>query len=204
MTYTAASERRVTLVPNMPNRRTKGTNIANIAKFIDERYSHSDRQKIHAALSDEVKSTLRAIDASEWYSVEIENSLHRAMGSVAESDEQAEQKRRELGQYLFDAALGTFMRLVLRVLTPAMFFKKTKDIWPRMFDFGSFEAEAVMESNKAIMIMRGIQGLDYMADVSAGFIEQAVKTIGYANVDVTVEPIAGEPEGNHHFHVRWS
>lgn len=187
----------------MSMRNTKGTNLATVAKFIDEKYSHSDRERIHAQFSDELRSTLKVVDPSEWYSVDLERELHAAMAAIAESEEEAEARSRELGRYLFEAALGTFMRLVMRVLTPAMFFKKTKDIWPRMFSFGAFEVDAnELEKNRAVMLMSGVEGCDYMPTVSAGFIEQAVQTIGYKEVEVDIESLA-EP-GAYRFEVRWA
>lgn len=189
----------------MSDRRIKGTNLVQIAAFIDERYSHSDRQKIYAELSDELKAKLKSIEPSEWYPVDDENALERAMASVAPSEEEAEKKARELGRHLFTMALGTFMRLVLRVLTPAMFLKKTRDIWPRMFNFGSFEADpSMMKDNKAVMIMRGVEGCDYFPSVSAGFIEEAVAAIGFANVKVNYAPMEGQPEGTFRFDVEWA
>lgn len=176
-----------------------------IVAFIDERYSHSDRQKIYAQLSDELKAKLKSIEPSEWYPVDDENALERAMATVAPNAEEAERMARELGRFIFTAALGTFMRLVLRVLTPAMFLKKTRDIWPRMFDFGSFEADAsMMKDNRAEMVMRGVDGCDYFPPVSAGFIEAAVEAIGFKSVQVRYEPAEGEPAGTFRFFVEWS
>lgn len=189
----------------MSDRRIKGANLVQIVAFIDERYSHADRQRIYAQLSDELKAKLKSIEPSEWYPVDDENALEAAMAKVAPSEEEAEKTARELGHFIFKAALGTFMRLVLRVLTPAMFLKKTRDIWPRMFDFGSFEADAsMMQDNKAQMIMRGVEGCDYFPAVSAGFIEAAVEAIGFEKVKVDYRPAEGEPEGNFRFYVEWA
>lgn len=189
----------------MSDRRIKGTNLAQIATFIDQKYSHRDREKIYALLPSDLKATLKVVDPSEWYPVEYENTLERAMASVAANEEEAERNARELGRYLFDMALGTFMRLVLRVLTPPMFLKKTSDIWPRMFSFGSFEADAsMMESGKAVMLMRGVEGCEWMPSVSAGFIEAAMVAMNYSDVTVNYEPMAGEPEGSYRFFVTWA
>lgn len=189
----------------MSERCTKGTNLANIVSFIDNHYSHSDRQKIYTHISNELKSKLKDIDSSAWYPVEHENELERAMAKVAANEAEVEANARALGRHIFNQALGTFMRLVIRVLTPAMFFKKTGEIWPRMFDFGSFQADAsAIKDNRAVMHMRGVEGCDYIPAVSAGFIEQAVTAIGYANVAVKVSPIDGEPAGNFRFDVQWS
>lgn len=189
----------------MSERQIKGANLAQIAAFIDQKFSHRDREKIHAQLSPELKSVLKAIDASAWYPVEYENAIEEAMATVAADRDEAERNARELGRHLFDQALGTFMRLVLRVLTPAMFLKKTSDIWPRMFSFGSFEADnSQLENGKAVMIMRGVEGCPWMPAVSAGFIEQAMKAMGYGEVNVVYGPLEGAPEGSFRFVVEWA
>lgn len=189
----------------MSERRIKGMNLAQTMLFIDERLSHVQRQQVHAQLSESLKAKLRLVDASEWYPVEDQIEIQRAMAKVAGSEEAAEALARQLGGHLFGAALGTFMRLVLRVLTPAMFLKKTADIWPRMFAFGSFEADSsAMDRGSATMTMRGVDGCDHFPAVSAGFIEHAVAAMGYSNVKVEFAPIAGEPEGTYRFLVSWS
>lgn len=189
----------------MNERRIKGMNIAQTAAFLNERLSASQRDAVYALLSEPLKAKLKNVDTSEWYPVEDQVAIQRAMAEVLGSNEVAEAKIRELGGYLFSAALGTFMRLVLRVLTPAMFLKKTGDIWPRMFDFGSFEADpSTMSDGKATMIMRGVDGCDWFPAVSAGFIEEAMKAMNYANVTVDYAPMAEEPEGTFRFIVTWA
>lgn len=181
-------------------------NLQQTASYLNERLSANQRDAVYALLSDSLKAKLRYVDSSEWYPIEDQAELLTALAKVMDSEEAAEAKFRELGEYLFNAALGTFMRLVLRVLTPPMFLKKTSDIWPRMFSFGTFEADSSsMQDGKAIMIMRDVGGFPGVGGVSAGFIEAAMKAMNYGNVSVTYEPIAGEAEGSaYRFHVSWA
>jgi len=180
-------------------------NIAQTVSFLNERLSANLRDATYALLSDSLKAKLKYVDPSEWYPIEDQVELQRAMAKAIGSEDSAEAKQRELGQYLFDAALGTFMRLVLRVLTPPMFLKKTSDIWPRMFSFGSFEADpSPMGDGTAVMLLRGVEGCDGVAAVSAGFIEAAMKAMNYGEVHVSYEPMSSDPQGSYRFVVQWA
>lgn len=190
----------------MTDRMVKGFNLEKTAGFIDSHYSHDDRQRIHAQLSPELRGRLERVSAGAWYPLRDQVELLHAMASVAADASEAERNAVELGRHLSRAATGTFMRLLLKVLTPPVFLKKVPDIWPRMFSFGRFESDAsTFPSGRTVMIIRDVDGFDYVAPVSVGWIESVFEAMGYPSASVKAGPVEGEPRGSAiRFEIEWS
>ncbi len=188
------------------DRLTKGFNLEQTITFIDTHYSAQVRDRIIEQLPRDVRDKLPRVRTGNWYPIGDLVAFLRAMASVAPADDEAERTSRALGRHLSDAATGTFMRLLLKVMTPPVFLKKVPDIWPRMFSFGTFEVDpAGFKEKRATMIMRGVDGFEHVAPVSAGWIEGVFEAMGCGGVDVRYEPLETEPGGGaFRFGVQWS
>lgn len=189
----------------MTERLVKGFNLEQTSAFIDQHYSHDVREKIHTQLPRDLEQKLSSVKSGGWYPLADLVGLLEAMAEVAESPETAEDNARLLGQFLSNAATGGFMRLLLKVLTPPVFLKKVPDIWPRMFSFGEFESDpSGFPSGKAAMVMRDVDGFDYVASVSVGWIESVFSAMGYPEASVSCQPVDGEPTGSaFRFDISW-
>ncbi|HSQ63784.1 MAG TPA: DUF2378 family protein [Polyangiaceae bacterium] len=188
------------------DRLTKGFNVEQTITFIDSHFSAAVRDQIVAQLAPDMREKLPRVRAGNWYPIGDLVALLTAMAHVAASEPEAERTARALGRHLSDAATGTFMRLLLKVMTPPVFLKKMPDIWPRMFSFGSFEVDPTgFKDKRASMIMRGVDGFDHVAPVSAGWIEGVHAAMGCGGVDVRYTGLEAEPRGSaFRFEVKWS
>ncbi len=190
----------------MTDRMVKGFNLEQTASFIDSHYSHDDRERIHAHLPAALKERLARVKSGSWYPLEDQVALQRAMAAVAPDPETAHRNAVALGRHLSNAATGTFMRLLLKVLTPKVFLKKVPDIWPRMFNFGTFESDpSAFEECGATMLMRDVGGFDHVDAVSTGWIEAVFVAMGHEDAQVASAPMQGEDAGTaYRFDIRWS
>jgi hypothetical protein len=190
----------------MADRLTKGFNLEQTIRFIDEAYTAAERDRIHGQLAPALRAGLPAVRGGEWYPIGDLVAFLDAMASVAPSPEAAEGKARALGRHISDAATGTFMRLVLKVLTPKLFLKKAPDIWPRMFSFGIFESDpSGFGDRRATMTMRDVEDFPHVAAVSAGWMEGVFDAMGFSGVRVKYEPLASEAPGyGYAFDIEWS
>lgn len=189
----------------MTERLVKGFNLEQTSAFIDHHYSHDVREKIRTHLPLELEQRLSSVKSGGWYPLADLVALLEAMAQAADSHKTAEDNARLLGQFLSNAATSGFMRLLLKILTPTVFLKKVPDIWPRMFSFGQFESDpSGFPSGKAAMVMRDVDGFDYVAPVSVGWIESVFSAMGYPDASVSCRPIDGEPAGSaFRFDISW-
>ncbi|MBI2395608.1 MAG: hypothetical protein HYV09_38940 [Deltaproteobacteria bacterium] len=190
----------------MTDRLTKGFNLEQTLLFIDSAFSAQERDRIHARLPEELKARLRALRTGDWYPIADQVAFLDAMVAVVSDPEEGERKARALGRFISDAATGTFMRLVLKVLTPPMFLKKAGDIWPRMFSFGVFECDpSGFGQGTAVMTLRDVDGFAHVAPVSAGWMEGVFAAMGFADVRVRYGPLGnGAASSGWRFDIDWS
>ncbi len=189
----------------MSEKLVTGVNLEQTAAFIDLHYAHDLRDRIYAHLPAELRERLPRVRATDWYPLADQVALLVAMASVAASPAEASANARALGRHISGATTSTFMRLLLKVTSPQTFLRKASHVWPRMFSFGSFHADLTGCGSKvAVIVMRGVDGFDYVEDVSAGWIEGMFAAMGCANASVTPTAIEREPPGTaYRFNIEW-
>lgn len=190
----------------MADRLTKGFNLEQTVRFVDAAFSANERDRIYERLPEDLRTRLRALRTGDWYPIADQVAFLEAMAVVASNPDEAERKARALGRYISDAATGTFMRLVLKVLNPQMFLKKAGDIWPRMFSFGDFEYDpSGFGERRAVMTLRDVADFPHVAPVSAGWMEGVFGAMGFGDVRVRWAPLGeGAPSAGYRFDIDWS
>ena len=190
----------------MTDRLTKGFNLEQTVLFVDNAFTASERDQIHARLPEDLRARLGSLQTGAWYPIADQVAFLDAIVAVVSNPEEGERKARALGRHISDAATGTFMRLVLKVLTPKMFLKKAGDIWPRMFSFGVFECDpSAFGDKQAVMTLRDVDGFAHVAAVSAGWMEGVFGAMGFDGVRVQYAPLPGAtPASGYRFDIAWS
>ncbi len=190
----------------MADRLTKGFNLEQTVLFIDQAFSASERDRIYARLPEQLKGRLGGLRTADWYPIDDQVAFLEAMVAVVSGPEEGERRTRALGRFISDAATGTFMRLVLKVLTPNIFLRKAGSIWPRMFSFGIFESDpSGFGDKRAVMILRDVGGFAHVAGVSAGWIEGVFGAMGFNDVRVRYGLLPDvEPGSGWRFDIDWT
>jgi hypothetical protein len=178
-----------------------------MARFIDERLPPPARERILPELSD-VYQRLPRMKEGE---LESANDFARMMRAVAST--QADPKRAydlvtEAGVYIGTHALGTFLRLLIKFLRPALFLRKFPELWARDHNFGQFEPDlSAVESKRAVMHVKGVDGYSYIAALCCGWCATPLRAMGCKDVRI-VETLSPPPNpqdrGEYRFEVSWS
>jgi hypothetical protein len=191
----------------MSEKLLKGFSLTTTLAFIDSHYTHEQREQIHARLTPELRNMTSGFKPGDWYPIEYQTQMLRAMASVAEEPTEAHTNAVALGRFLSDQASNTFMRLLFKVLTPLIFLKKAPAVWGRMFNFGRFETDAAdYDNNRVVMLMLDVDGFDYVAPVSEGWIATMFEAVGCKNVAVHATDLEeGTVRGaGYKFDINWS
>ena len=152
-------------------------------------FSDDDRRTVYSGLSQEVKQDRSAYDVMKWYPASLANELNRGMASVHGEDEEKVYALLEgLGMYTADKATSTFLRLLMKILTPGLFAKKAPDFWARDNRIGKMESDISRLDEKHLVVhLREIGPLTHVAPSAAGFAKFALKAIGLKNLSVVTK-----------------
>src|SRR5262249_7139180 len=91
------------------------------------------------------------------------------------------------GSFVAAEATNTFLKLLLKVLTPVLYAKKTPDFWARDHrGSGHFEVDA-QNADKGRIIMRlvGADGFDHVGIAGIGFLTFGLTAMGKRDFKIT-------------------
>lgn len=111
--------------------------------------------------------------------VKVWNAVAAAGANEEDSYELLVQCGRAISQY----ATTTYMKLLLKVLTPRMFARKFPDFFARDFKGGQIVIEAAEERRLAILFTE-VGDLDHIGAICGGFIGTTFELIGVKGLEV--------------------
>lgn len=164
---------------------TKGYIIVNTARFIQE--DQEIRARIDPALLEEVNGKLLKYTATGWYPRSDLVKLYRAIAGSQPDEKAAYGALLRTGEYAGRVAIGTFMKLLFKILTPKMFASKFPDFYKRDHQGGEAAVEEVSEKRVAL-VARDIEGFDHFGPNTVGFATVALGAMGLKGLSVTCSP----------------
>jgi hypothetical protein len=165
----------------------RGYMLVSTLEYIESpAFDDDQRRVVYASLSKDVSRDRSAYDVMKWYPASFANELNSGMAAVHRTDEKKVYDLLEgLGMFTADKATSTFLRLLMKILTPGLFAKKAPDFWARDNRVGTMEADTSMLDEKRLVVhLRGISPLVHVAPSAAGFARFALKAIGLKNLNV--------------------
>lgn len=171
----------------MPEFQLRGYMIAKTAEFLRETALARGMEDPSEKLSAPLRSALKSMTPVGWYPVAYIGELNRlVVTALAENDE--ERARSDLascGKFLAEEATSTFMRLLMRVLTPGLFARKLPELWRRDCTYGKLD----IQTDERTMTIRlsEMDGHDHIAAIMPGYtcfaLEKMGKTVERVNVN---------------------
>ncbi len=193
-----SATRRVTL--------TRGYVLAASLRFVEVSHDEAVQARFRTLLGPETRANVPYLDKLKWYPVGLASDVFRAVVDLHDRDELASRRALlHLGRFLGAAATQSYLRLVSRFLTPALFARKLPEFWARDFVGGDFDVEAHIERRVIAFQHRGIGGFDYVSGVWGGFLEHCLELVGVPNPRVETEGFSLQKPGAETalYTVRW-
>lgn len=165
---------------------TRGHFIAQGFAFIESYYREATAQRILAAIPEATLELRPKIEQGAWYSREHCVALTRAIASIHDREEDVFNDLLESGRYMAREATNSYLKLLLRVLSPSVLARKIPSFWLRdNRNSGNFDPEeAKVSSNYLRLVMKGVEGFDHVAPQSAGFCSFILNAMGKKNIHV--------------------
>lgn len=164
-------------------RKLKGTYIHAIAAFVHDAYGGEQSRAMFAALTPETRRAIETVSTSSWYPIAIGVDVLRQIERAHDSDAESRKALRRAGNAIARDATSTFLKLLLKVLTPRMFASKFPEFWRRYHDFGDCKIDVSRIEERFFAVE--VPGYDYLHAVGAGWVEFVFQSLGKTNIVVS-------------------
>lgn len=157
--------------------KTRGYGIAAALKYCREGIDPVRRPKVLARISPDVIRHIESLKPAEWYPTAPMTEMFNAVVAACEgNDKLAEQDLIGCGTFAARDASNTFLRLVMRVLTPTLFAKKLPSLYSRDNNKGTVDVDVT--EDRVIAHFKDTLGFDHLAAMSAGWMTFALESMG--------------------------
>ena len=169
----------------MSERLTRGYAIQQIADYIDRTYDADARARLYEAIPGEVRTMLPDLKPTAWYPWEFNAGMLRGVASIGSDEASVYAELVKCGESIATEATNTFLRFLMKILTPTVFAKKVPDFWRRDNKSGALSSDTSEASEGRIrMSLSDVGGYDHIGAATVGWITFGMKATGK---DVTVE-----------------
>jgi hypothetical protein len=162
----------------------RGYSLRQTARYLETKFDPDTRKRVIDAMPAGSRSMLSSFDAAEWYPREHSSVLFRAI-AAARGGEDAYQDLVNCGEFIASEATNTFLRLLMRIMTPTLFAKKVPEFWKRDHRGGHFEVDVSRADDGRIgMKLVDVEDYDHIGIVSIGWIQFGMTALGKKGVTI--------------------
>jgi hypothetical protein len=163
----------------------RGYSVKQQAYFLETQFDPGTRERLLATLPDDIRRALPQIKPAEWYPRTYSVALLRAIASANSEEKAVFDDLVRCGKFIATEATNTFLKLMMKVLTPTLFAKKIPELWERDQKGGRFEVDvSEVSQGKIGMKLCDVSGFEHIGIVSIGWIAFGMEGIGKGNVNV--------------------
>lgn len=156
--------------------RARSYMLISTANYLTRKHG-AEGQRIIDELSPETRNILTSENPANWSPMRNYVELLNCVAALGKGDDaKARDSLIEAGRYVAQEASTTFLRLMLKVLTPNLFAKKVPTVWQR--DFSRGRAEAEISERLLVFRMFEISEMDHIPCTAPGFISVAMESMG--------------------------
>jgi len=181
---------------------TKGSAILASAEFSDVLCDRIGRPRVRERFSPELKAALATMKRTTWHPRAMWIEVLRAVVSVHNDPLASHADLAECGKAICEDAASTFMKLILKIMTPRLFAKKFPDFWVRDMRGGVMTVDpSELTHNRFVAHLVDVDGFEHVGPAGCGFIGFAMEKITGGPVNIVVSPWSLERPGP--AEVRW-
>lgn len=185
----------------------RASNVLSADRFIGGSFGPATKASLRKAYSPELRAALARSKPADWLPREHLVELLTLVVSVHGPTPQSEKKLYACGRAIFDDATNMFIRLVLKMATPAIFAKKFPDFWQRDFrgsGHGQVDTSEI-DRNHISVSFHGIEGFNYVAPLGIGFVGLAMERVTGKKVTMELRDWSFDNPGpsQTHYEVSW-
>jgi hypothetical protein len=203
----AATTRHRSAEPNVVEKLLRGSPIIAITRFVEERLDPDARRQVLEQLPAKVAAQLPKLHPNDFYPIEFSNVLLDGIASTVPDKVQAYATCVDVGRYIANDAINTFLRLLVKFLKPSLFARKFHDFFRKDHNFGQVETDlSMINERRFVLKMSGVEGYSYVSAASTGWMLHTLEAMGCQSVAIreTISPAPGPQDvDSYRFEVSW-
>jgi hypothetical protein len=166
---------------------TRGHFILKPLAFIEQHYDEETARKIFDLVPQEVLALRPDIKVGELYPRHHAVAISRAIAAVGKDEESVYKDLVACGRYMGNEASNTYLKLLLKILTPSLMARKLPTFWERDNKHsGNFDPkETKVEDSYMRLKMVDTQGFEHAAPLTAGFCSFILDMMGKKGIKAT-------------------
>jgi hypothetical protein len=156
-------------------------------------------------MSPKSREIVLSAKAAEWQPVSALSELLNTIAATAKgNDAEGQRLLINCGKYMAREATNTFLRLLMRMLTPALFAKKLPEFWRRDCNRGTFVVD--LSSDKLLCKLVDTEGFDHAVCTACGFVTFALEAMGKNIEQTTIREwsLKSPSQSGNSFELVWS
>jgi len=163
----------------------RGYSLKQTARYLESKFDPDTKRRVVDGLPASVRTMMGAFEPAEWYPREYSAALFRSIAAARNDEQGSYQDLVACGEFIASEATNTFLKLLMRIMSPTLFAKKVPEFWKRDQRGGAFEAD-VSRADDSVIKMRlvDVEGYDHIGIVSIGWIQFGMVALGKKNVKV--------------------
>lgn len=163
----------------------RGYSLKQTAKYLETKFDVETRRRVSEGLPPAVRSMLGSFEPGEWYPRDYSAALFRSIAAARNTESGSYQDLVQCGEFIASEATNTFLKLLMKIMSPTLFAKKVPEFWKRDQRGGYFEADVSRADDSLIkMRLADVEGYDHIGIVSIGWIQFGMTALGKKNVKV--------------------
>jgi hypothetical protein len=184
-------------------RLVKGVHILPFCDFIHERYDDKRQRLIYDTIRPETLQMTKTIKRDEWRPAELVADLNAAIYSTSPSQQAGYDDIVAAGAASADYAAGTYVRLLIKLMTPKIMASKWPDIWKKSHNFGVMKPR--LEGDRMLKLaLTDVAGYTHIAPCAVGFLSFSLHAMGLPEAKVVQFDRDASPNSDHYeFEITW-
>ena len=186
----------------------RGYSVKQQLNFLETQYEPAVSTRLFETIPSDIRQGLKTLKAAEFYPRAYSVSLLRAIAQRHGDNEKAVYDDLvRCGTFIATEATNTFLKLLMKILTPALFAKKIPEFWKRDQTGGFFEVDTSGTKNGTLKLeLCDVEGFDHIGVISIGWISYGLTAMGKDDVVVTQTgwALANPGPKRIEYQVRWS
>lgn len=165
----------------------RGYLVEATAQFLKDKVGEPAWNEIRRQLSPDLQRQLdRGFEPAGWYSISMFNELiEHLVARVGQNDEEKVKSALfECGQFAATSASNSFLKILLKIMTPTLFVRKAPTMFRRDFTRGRLDLE--LNDNSVSGRLYEMAELPHVAAYGPGFLAFPLKAMGKEITDVSL------------------
>jgi uncharacterized protein (TIGR02265 family) len=184
-------------------RLVKGVHILPLHDFIAELRGEERKAQIYDRMRQDTREMLKTVQRDEWRPMALVADINDAIYVSRNEPAEGYADMVAAGKVIADYAAGTYVRLLIKLMTPKILASKWPDIWRKSHNFGDMKCE--LETDRLLrMTLDDVRDYTHVGPSIVGFLTFSLNAMGLPDAQVMQLDREASPNSTRYeFQITW-